>query len=122
MGDRNGGAVNEEHRREKRKAEENRVHIKVRAEDGDKTFYALTKDISSGGIKILTDEDLEIGTELDLEISLSRIHKIVNVMGTVRWTNSLYDGGLFEVGMEFVDTPPERVLFLLEYVYREEKA
>ena len=114
--------MNEEHRREDRKAEENRVHIKVQSGDGEKTFYALTKDISSGGMKILTDENLEVGTEMEIELSLSRIHKIVNVRGAVRWTNSLYDGGLFEVGMEFVDTPPERVLFLLEYVYREEDA
>ena len=79
--------------------------------------YALTKDISSGGVKILTDRMLPVDTLLHIELTLAKLRKLVTVTGKVRWVKRLYDDEVFEMGLEFVNTPPERVILLLENIY-----
>ncbi len=108
-------------RREKRVEEETKVAIRILPEDKyehDKNVvYALTKDISSGGVKILTDRMLPVDTLLHIELTLAKLRKLVTVTGKVRWVKRLYDDEVFEMGLEFVDTPPERVILLLENIY-----
>ena len=108
-------------RREKRVEEETKVAIRILPEDKYKhdknVVYALTKDISSGGIKILTDRMLPVNTLLHIELTLAKLRKLVTVKGKVRWVNRLYDDDVFEMGLEFVDTPPESVMLLLENIY-----
>ena len=110
-----------EKRREKRLEEETKVAIRILPDEeqeiDESVVYALTKDISSGGVKILTDKMLPVDTLLEIEMTLSRMRKIVSAKGKVRWLKPLYDGGVFEVGLQFVDTPPESIILLLEYVY-----
>jgi len=110
-----------EKRREKRLEEETKVSIRILPDeekeiDGN-VVYALTKDISSGGLKILTDKMLPVNTLLDIEMTLSKMRKVVSVKGKVRWLQQLYDDDVFEVGLQFVDTPPESIMLLLEYIY-----
>jgi len=108
-------------RREKRVEEETKVAIRILPEDRyevDKNVvYALTKDISSGGVKILTDKMLPVDTLLNIELTLTKLRKLVTVKGRVRWVNRLYDDEVFEMGLEFIDTPPESVILLLENIY-----
>lgn len=110
-----------EKRKEKRIEEEIRVRIKLIPEDKykhDKNIvYALTKDISSGGVKIVTDKRLPIDAMLKIELTLSKIRKLVQATARVRWINQLYDDDVFEMGLEFVDTPADSVMLLLEYIY-----
>jgi len=110
-----------EKRREKRIEEETKVSIKVLSgEDSDSennVDYALTKDISSGGLKILTDRRLPVDTLLEIELTLPKMRRIVTIKGKVRWVNQIYDDDVFETGLQFVDTPPESVMLLLEYIY-----
>lgn len=110
-----------EKRKEKRIEEEIKVSIRLLPEDKyqhDKNIlYALTKDISSGGVKIVTDKMLPVDTLLKLELTLTKIRKLVEAKARVRWVNRLYDDDVFEMGLEFVDTPSESVMLLLEYIY-----
>ena len=110
-----------EKRREKRLEEETKLSIRILPDEeqeiDENVVYALTKDISSGGLKILTDKMLPIDTLLDIEMTLSKMRKIVSVKGKVRWLKQLYDDDVFEVGLQFVDTPPESIMLLLEYIY-----
>ncbi len=114
-----------EKRKEKRVEEEIKVAIKLLPEDKyqhDKNIvYALTKDISSGGVKIVTDKMLPIDTLLKIELTLTKMRKLVEANAKVRWVGRLYDDDVFEMGLEFVDTPPESVMLLLEYIYGLEK-
>ena len=119
----------DEKRKEKRIEEEIKVAIKLLPEDKyqhDKNVvYALTKDISSGGVKIVTDKLLPVDTVMKMELTLAKIRKLVEATAIVRWVNRLYDDDVFEMGLEFVDTPAESVMLLLEYIYgleEEEKA
>jgi uncharacterized protein (TIGR02266 family) len=115
-----------EKRKEKRVEEEIKVAIKLLPQDKfqhDKdVVYALTKDISSGGVKIVTDKMLPIDTVLKIELTLAKIRKLVEATAKVRWVNRLYDDDVFEMGLEFVDTPAESVMLLLEYIYGQEEA
>lgn len=110
-----------EKRREKRKDEENKVTISVvnkfKPRSALGNFYALTKDISMSGAKIQTDADLAINTLLKIELALARSHRLISVIGKVKWIKQLYGNEVFEIGVEFVDTPPDRVLALLEHIY-----
>ena len=110
-----------EKRREKRVEEETKVSIRILNEEEHDTeeniVYALTKDISSGGVKILTDKMLPVNTHLEIELTLPKMRKIVAVTGKVRWVKQIYDDDVFETGLQFVDTPPESIMLLLEYTY-----
>jgi len=107
--------------KEKRVEEENKIAIKLLPEDKyqhDKNIvFALTKDISSGGVKIITDKMLPIDTMLKIELTLAKMRKLVEATAKVRWMSRLYDDDVFEMGLEFIDTPAESVMLLLEYIY-----
>ena len=115
----------EEKRKEKRKSEENRITITVCSKDkaGDvlSNIFALTRDLSLNGVKIQTDSKLPVDTLLKLELALAKSHKLISVRGKVKWIKELYDGGVFEIGVEFVDTSPARALVLLEHLYGKSK-
>jgi uncharacterized protein (TIGR02266 family) len=116
-----GASAMSEKRKEKRIKEEIKVAIKLLPEDkyqhNKNVVYALTKDISSGGVKIVTDQMLPIDTILKIELTLAKIRKLIEATAKVRWVNRLYDDDVFEMGLEFIDTPAESVMFLLEYIY-----
>jgi hypothetical protein len=115
----------DEKRKERRLDEENKVTISVFSKDKSTqakgNFFALTKDISLNGLKIHTDVNLDIDTVLKIEIVLAKSKKLVSVIGRVKWVSQLYDGEVFETGVEFIDTPPDRVLSLLDHLYGEKK-
>lgn len=115
----------EEKRKERRLIEENKVTISVYSKDKSThvkgNFFALTKDISLNGLNIHTDEKLDIDTVLKIEIALAKSKKLISVIGKVKWSTQLYDGEVFETGIEFIDTPPDRVLSLLDHLYGEKK-
>jgi hypothetical protein len=108
-------------RRDRRKAEENKVTIsivsKLKSNEIIDNIYALTKDISLSGVKIQTDADLPINTLLKIELALAKSHRLISVIGKVKWVKQLYGNEVFEVGVEFVDTPPDRAMALLEHLY-----
>jgi hypothetical protein len=113
----------EEKRREKRKDEEIKVTISIvskhESQEISDNIYALTRDVSLHGVRIQTDAGLKINTLLKIEMALARSHRLINVIGKVKWIKQLYGNEVFEVGVEFVDTPPDRVMALLEHLYGE---
>ena len=114
-----------ERRKEKRIKEESKVTFKLLSDDklprGKKIFYTLTKDISSGGIRIQTDTFLPINTLLKIELLLTNPPRSITAFGKVRWVKNLYDDELFEMGLEFVDTTPDSIMALMEHIYKKQK-
>jgi hypothetical protein len=45
------------------------------------------------------------------------MHRMVCVRGKVKWVKSLYDDEVFEIGLEFVDTPPNIITPLIGHLY-----
>jgi c-di-GMP-binding flagellar brake protein YcgR len=110
-----------EKRRDKRIKEENKLLLKVISSPvniGESTSLSpQTKDISLGGVRIHSDTYLPVDTLAKVELSLPKIHKIINVRAKVRWVKSLYDNEIFEMGLEFIDTSPDVITALLGHLY-----
>ena len=111
----------EDKRREKRIKEENKLICEIISCDNSlrhkKIFYTLTKDISLGGVNIRTDTFLPIDTVVKMELSVPKMKKIVCVKGKVKWAKSLYGNEVFEIGLEFEDTPPDIITSLIGHLY-----
>ncbi len=108
-----------ENRKDKRIAEENRVVIEIPGPtpaDDPRIVNALTKDISLGGARIVTDRLFEVGTSLRMTLYLSKSKQIVKARADVRW-NRMIDDGLYEVGVEFEHGIPTGVLVLINHLY-----
>lgn len=110
-----------ERRKEPRKREENKVTIEVLSGDVDspagKAVHALTQDISTGGLRVLTDVGFKVGARLKLRVVLTKTHKVLDLEGTVRWSKSVYENELYEIGIEFHAVNPDQTLILLKHVY-----
>ncbi|MBN2266072.1 MAG: PilZ domain-containing protein [Candidatus Aminicenantes bacterium] len=108
-----------EKRKDKRITEENRVLIEVPGpspSDDPRTVSALTKDISLGGARIVTDRFFEIGSSLRMTLYLSKSKQIVKARADVRW-NRMVEDGLYEMGVEFEHGIPTGVLVLINHLY-----
>ncbi|MGQ9671506.1 MAG: PilZ domain-containing protein [Candidatus Aminicenantales bacterium] len=112
-----------ERRKESRVEEEDKVVLELFSNSDlspeKKNLSALTKDISPGGVRIMTNVNLPVGTLLRLEIGLARPRKLVRALGSVRWSRSVYGEDLFELGIEFTQISSEDKLTLLEHTYRK---
>jgi hypothetical protein len=112
--------MSEDKRKAKRIKEETQVTITLLSKDamdpGKKLSYHLTKDISSVGLKILTNTFLPISSMLKIELALSKPPKLIIAFGKVRWVKSRYADELFEIGIEFADTPPDVIKALHEHI------
>jgi len=108
-----------ENRKDKRITEENRVAIELPGSGSSpevRIINALTKDISLGGARIITDRLFEVGASLRMTLYLSKSKQIVKVRGDVRW-NRMIDSGLYEMGVEFEHGIPTGVLVLINHLY-----
>ncbi|NLH76630.1 MAG: PilZ domain-containing protein [Acidobacteria bacterium] len=108
-----------ENRKDKRIAEENRVVIELPGPspaDDPRLVNALTKDISLGGARVVTDHLFEVGASLRMTLYLSKSKQIVKARGDVRW-NRMIEPGLYEMGVEFEHGIPTGVLVLINHLY-----
>ncbi|NMB34206.1 MAG: PilZ domain-containing protein [Clostridium sp.] len=85
----------------------------IRVYGSDKPFFAVVKNMSSGGIKINCDERLTTEDILEVEIILDRTNKLV-FSGTVVRTNKL--GGYFEYGIEIRGISESNIKCLYHYL------
>lgn len=112
-----------ERRKDSRLSEENKVAIELLTDGrttAEKTIInALTKDISPGGVRVMTDILLPVDALLKIEIVLSRRRRLVSAMGIVRWTRGVYGEEMFEIGIEFTQISPDEKMLLLEHTYRK---
>lgn len=108
-------------RKDRRIKEENKLILEIVSDNEilkcKKIFYTLTKDISLGGINIRTDTFLPVDTVVKLKLSLSKMHDIVDARGKVKWVKCIYDDEVFEIGLEFVDMPPDKITSLIGQLY-----
>jgi len=108
-----------ENRKDKRIAEENRVTIELPGSapaEESHAVSALTKDISLGGARIVTDRFFEVGASLRLTLYLSKSKQIIKARADVRW-NRMVEDGLYEMGVEFEHGIPTGVLVLINHLY-----
>lgn len=108
-------------RRDVRLIEENKVVVSLMTGElrlgVPVIFHSLTRDISMGGLRIMTGARLEAGTRVRLDITLSRSRKRVRAVAEVRWVRDLYDGEVFEAGLQFVGLDPDTEFALMDHIF-----
>lgn len=107
-------------RREERFKEENKVviewlqHIDTKRNNA---IYAFTLDLSVRGAKILTDIKFPVDTIFMINLTLSRSRQIIKVAANVKRVNPVYDGDLYEVGLELIHELPQTISSLIRHLY-----
>ena len=108
-------------RRDVRIVEENKVAVSLMTGEvrpGLPTvFHSLTRDISMGGVRIMTVAPLEVGTRVHLEITLSRSRRRIRAVAEVRWVRDLYGREVFEAGLQFVGLDPDAEFALMDHIF-----
>lgn len=79
---------------------------------------ARSLDISVGGIRLEAAEEFAPESLIRLKIPSDQLDKWIQVFGRVRWIRKIEGERIIELGLEFIDTPPETVLDLMEHIYR----
>jgi c-di-GMP-binding flagellar brake protein YcgR len=113
-------SLQRDRRRDKRFDEENKVVIECKnyvEPDQVNSVLAFTKDISIGGCRILTDIFFPVDSQMKITLTLSRSRQIVKLSAHVKWIKSVYDGDLFEMGVEFVHDTPQTIANLFKHLY-----
>lgn len=110
-----------ERRRDPRVREENKVVLTLipegTAPGAKQTHYSLTKDISMGGIRIITDAPLAVNARVKLEITLSKSRKSIQAVARVRWVKDLFGKDVYDMGLEFEEIGSADELVLIDHLY-----
>ena len=108
-------------RRDIRIVEENKVVVSLMTGEvhpGTPTvYYSLTRDISMGGVRLMTVAPLEVGSRVRLEITLGRSRKRIRAIAQVRWVRELYGQEVFDVGLQFVGLEPNAEFTLIDHIF-----
>lgn len=114
---------NKERRKEPRREEELPVELEIISNDTSlgptRILYAQIKDISAGGVKILTSVYIPLDTPVKIKITLLKLGETIGPTGKVVWGNRLEDRELYEMGIQFENTQPDVLCTLLEYIYAD---
>ncbi len=92
--------------REKRKYQRINISFPIGCQViGDKKpFYTVFKDISEGGVKVITDNFMKKGSRIKVEINL--IDTIVNGIGRIAWCRQKPYSDNYISGIEFTEINP----------------
>jgi c-di-GMP-binding flagellar brake protein YcgR len=108
-------------RQDIRLIEENKVVVSLMTGEirpGSPTvYYSLTRDISMGGLRIMTVAPLEAGGRVRLDITLGRSRKRIRAVAEVRWVRELYGQEVFEAGLQFVGLEPNAEFALIDHIF-----
>ena len=86
-----------------------------------KVRRALTKDISAGGVCFITEELLEPGTALEVELKLPDREAPITFLGEVAWSRPIgpppksYQNPTSEAGIKFVSIDPKDRALIMQY-------
>ena len=92
------------------------MNVQYRSQDSKTNEGSgLSKDLSREGIKVNTDQALQSGTLVDLEIRLPDDKRPVKSTGKVMWSKPSKNG--FESGLCFLLIDPVDKFRVLDYAY-----
>ncbi len=86
-----------------------------------KVRRALTKDMGGGGLCLITEEMLEPGTKLAVEIKLPDRAETVTFLAEVVWSRLVcashksYENVTVETGVRFIDPNPKDQALIIQY-------
>jgi uncharacterized protein (TIGR02266 family) len=84
------------------------IMLKVSYRNASDFLAAYTENVSSGGLFIATDEQIEKGTKLDFEISFPGLLDPIPLTGIVKWCRpDVSQEGPAGIGIQFLDIDPK---------------
>ena len=88
---------------ENRKSPRARISFPLKCEVSEKTSYfnSVSKDLSNGGVRVLSEQFIAPGDTVSLNINL--IEKMISARAKVVWCNESEYGQRYLFGAEFVD-------------------
>jgi c-di-GMP-binding flagellar brake protein YcgR len=108
-------------RRDVRIIEENKVVVTLMTGEISPgrpvAYHSLTRDISMGGVRLMTAAPLEVGGRVRVDITLGRTRRRVRAAAEVRWVRDLYGGEVFEAGLQFVGLDPDEEFALMDHIF-----
>jgi c-di-GMP-binding flagellar brake protein YcgR len=110
-----------ERRKDPRIGQENKVALNPlpdgRRRGAKDAACCLTRDVSMGGIRVITDAPLEVGSRVTVELTLTKSKTSVRAAAKVRWVKEIDGKKLYDMGLEFVEIAPEDELALIDHIY-----
>jgi c-di-GMP-binding flagellar brake protein YcgR len=115
------GATMKDRRRDVRLIEENKVVVSLiggEVRPGAPTvYYSLTRDISMGGMRVMTGAPLETGARVRVDLTLGRSRKRIRTVAEVRWVRAIYADEVFEAGLQFEMLEPDAEFALMDHIF-----
>ncbi len=91
--------------------------VGIGLEENTRWLYPLALDLSVGGMRIRTEENLVVGDELTLKIFLQFDLPVVNVNAKVVWKEEV-QANRFQIGLEFQNVTEDVARPVQEYIDR----
>jgi hypothetical protein len=94
----------------------------VKPVPGGRVFRGLTKDLSGVGVRVVIEEILEPGTQVEVEVKLPDQNTPVQFMGEVVWSRPVQDAqsslikATTETGIKVVHIDPKHLSLIKFYV------
>lgn len=113
-------------RRDQRIEAENEVILEIvnsKTLDEQEKIQVLAKslDISVGGIRVESPVEFTPESLIRLRIPSDQLGNWIQVLGRIKWIKKIESEKVIEFGLEFIDTPPETVIDLMDYIYRRRR-
>jgi len=80
-----------------------------------------SKDLSSNGIRILTNKFFPTGTKFFIKLHLTDINRIMEIEAEGKWSSNIQFSNNFHSGLRFTNLNTEQEKILEEYVYFKKK-
>ncbi|MBI4708157.1 MAG: PilZ domain-containing protein [Candidatus Omnitrophica bacterium] len=108
---------------EKRQFSRLNLHIPVRCQykSFSKFNFTLTRDISEGGLKLVSEEFIPPKTDLVLEFNLSLEARMIKAVAKTVWIQQMRGSDWYRIGIQFLNINPERKKEIAYYVETELK-
>ena len=78
----------------------------------------LTKDLGVGGLRCISPSVFPVSTELNVEMMLSNGEGPIQARGRTAWFRMVPHSEQFDVGISFIDMPPQDKRRLSGYIER----
>ncbi|MDP1853745.1 MAG: PilZ domain-containing protein [Candidatus Omnitrophota bacterium] len=96
------------------------IPLKYRQDNQNTPTYTVTRDISVGGLKLLTNNFIPRGTEIQIEVELPHLD-LVNTSATVVWSSRINHSEEYLSGIRFTElneTSKGNITDLVSYALR----
>jgi len=93
-------------RRETRKFSDKTISVKyINVSEGgqEENHRCLSKDISAGGLKLVSHRPLALGSVIPMEIDLGNMWAVIDVTVEVKWCFEIDDSPTYFIGVKLTD-------------------